>query len=170
MPGGDMRDPRRIAAILAGRWTWRAARIGPTGADLLSRTTRLIYFPAAIAEQEGLDPVPGRLWASLAIAVELIGSILVIVWRWVWLGAGAFGVRTAIAAFVANNFRALHGRARFVVLNSFLEHVSMIAGLVIAAMVASYANRGLLALQAPCGRATRGEPPAPTTSSHLFGK
>jgi len=47
--------------------------------------------------------------AAAAVIVELGGSVLVILGRIVWLGAGGLGVLTAVAMFAANDFWAKSG-------------------------------------------------------------
>jgi len=135
-------DPRWVDAILDWRWTWLAARIGLTGPYLLGGLVKLSDFSAAVAEQETFGLRPGWLWASLAIMVELLGPALVISGRFVWLGAGALGVLTAIATLAANDFWTMQGHERFVAMNAFFEHIGLIAGLVMATLIAVYAKRG----------------------------
>jgi uncharacterized membrane protein YphA (DoxX/SURF4 family) len=134
-------DPRWVDAILDWRWTWLLARVALTGAYLLGGVTKLANFPAAVAEQEHFGLHPGWLWAALSIVVEIGGPILVISGRWVWLGAGALGALTAVATFVANDFWNLHGQARFAATNNFFEHLGLIAGFVLAALLAEHAQR-----------------------------
>jgi len=134
-------DPAWVDAILDWRWTWLIARMALTSAYVLGGAVKLLDFPAAIAEQAHVGLHPGALWAALTIAVELGGSALVIAGRLVWLGAGALGVLTAIAALVANNFWALQGDARFAATNAFFEHIGLIAGLVLAALIAERERR-----------------------------
>ena len=133
--------PSWIGAILAWRGTGLLARIALTSAYLLGGIVKLADFPAAIAEQEHFGLYPGMVWAALAILVELGGSALVISGRLVWLGAGALGVLTAIASFLANNFWALQGPERVMAMNSFFEHIGLIAGFVLAALMAAPALR-----------------------------
>jgi len=135
-------DPRWVDAILDWRWTWLAARIGLTGPYLLGGLVKLSDFSAAVAEQETFGLRPGWLWASLAIVIELLGPALVISGRFVWLGAGALGVLTAIATLAANDFWTMQGHERFVAMNAFFEHIGLIAGLVMAALIAVHAKRG----------------------------
>jgi len=59
----------------------------------------------------------------------------------VWLGAGAIAVLTAIATFVANDFWNLQGHARFTQMNAFFEHWGLIAGCVLAALLAEREQR-----------------------------
>ena len=102
---------------------------------------KLSNFPAAIAEQEHLGLRPGWAWATATIAVELGGSALVMLGRWVWLGAGGLGVLTAVAMLAANDFWAMTGHDRFMALNSFFEHLGLIAGLVLVSVL-SLRERG----------------------------
>ena len=135
------RDPRWVDAVLDWRWTWRLARVALTSAYILGGVTKLLDFPAAVAEQEHFGLHPGWLWAAVTIAVELIAPALVIVGRWVWVGAGALGVLTAVATVVANDFWNQQGQARFAATNSFFEHIGLIAGFVLAALLSEHVQR-----------------------------
>lgn len=117
------------------------SRIILSGAYVLGGLTKLLDFPAAVAEQEHFGLHPGWLWASAAIAVELIGPVLLISGRFVWLGAGALGVMTFIASMAANDFWNMTGQARFGAMNAFFEHLGLIAGFVMAALIAEHAGR-----------------------------
>ena len=61
--------------------------------------------------------------------------MLVILNRWTWLGAGALGVFTALATVLAHQFWTLDGTQRIRELNTFLEHLAIIAGFVLVAMI-----------------------------------
>jgi len=128
--------PRFVDATLSWRGTPVVARVALASAYLIGGVAKLADFPAAVAEQEHFGLTPGWLWASLAIAVELLGSALVISGRLVWLGAGALGVLTAVAMLTANNFWALEGAARFAAFNAFFEHLGLIGGFVLVAVLA----------------------------------
>ena len=136
------RDPRWVDAVLDWRWTWLLARVALTGAYILGGVTKLLNFSAAVAEQEHFGLHPGWLWAAVTIAVELIGPALVIAGRRAWLGAGALGALTAVATVVANDFWNQQGQARFAATNSFFEHIGLIAGFVLAALLSEQAQRG----------------------------
>jgi uncharacterized membrane protein YphA (DoxX/SURF4 family) len=129
--------PRPIAIILAWPWLWPAIRVALVSAFVIGGFTKLLDFAGAIAEQEHFGLRPGWLWAALAVAVEIGGSALVIAGRWVWLGAGGLGVLTAVAMLTANNFWALSDNDRFMALNSFFEHLGLIAGLVLVSVHAA---------------------------------
>jgi len=134
-------DPRWVDAILDWRWTWLVARIALTGAYLFGSVAGLADFPSAVAVQEHFGLHPGWFWAALTIAVELVGPILIISGRWVWLGAGMLGVITGLAAIIAAPFWSMTGAARFEATITFLEHFGLIAGFVMAALIAEHDSR-----------------------------
>lgn len=149
MTGPGTQNPTWVSAILDWRWTWPLARIGLASAYILGGLTKLFDFAGAVAEQDHFGLHPAWIWASLAIIVELGGSALVISGRWVWLGSGALGILTAIATFVANDFWTLQGHARLVAMNTCFEHVGLIAGFVLAALLAAPSQRRQEPLAAP---------------------
>ncbi len=133
MASATATDPRWVDAILDWRGTWPLSRVALTSAFWIGGLTKLIDFPGAVAEQAHFGLSPAALFAVLTILVELVGSGLVISGRLVWLGAGALGVFTGLATLLAHPFWDLAGDARFEAMNSFFEHLGLIAGLVMAA-------------------------------------
>jgi uncharacterized membrane protein YphA (DoxX/SURF4 family) len=135
------RDPRWVDLILDWPGTWFLVRVALTSAFLIGGAAKALNFPAAVAEQSRFGLHPAAVWAVLTIIVELGGSALVISGYFVWLGAGAIGVLTAVAAVVATPFWSLVGTARFDALNTFFEHMGLIAGCAMAALLAEHASR-----------------------------
>jgi uncharacterized membrane protein YphA (DoxX/SURF4 family) len=133
--------PPWVGAILGWRATWFLARLALSSAYLIGGVNKAIDFPGAVAEQAHFGLEPAWAWAIVTIVVELGGSLLLIWGRLVWLAAGALGVLTAIAMLVANNFWGMEGPARFLAMNAFFEHLGLIAGLALAAMLAASAAR-----------------------------
>jgi transmembrane protein len=88
----------------------------------------------------GLEPA--WLFNALTVFVQLGGSLLVNLNRWTWLGAGALGVFTALASVMAHPFWTLDGIERVRELNTFLEHLAIIAGFVLVAILAVVDVRG----------------------------
>jgi len=111
------------------------SRIALVSSFLIGGMQKLTDFPAAVAEQAHFGLQPAWLWATAAIMVELGGSALVIVGRWVWLGAGGLGVLTAVAMLTANDFWAKTDHDRFMAVNAFFEHLGLIAGLVLISLL-----------------------------------
>lgn len=134
-------NPGWVDTILAWRWTWPLARVGLTSAYVVGGLTKLFNFSGAVAEQAHFGIHPPVLFAVLTIVVELVGSALVISGRWLWLGAGALAVFTALATLIAHPFWTMAGHERFLASNAFFEHLGLIAAFVIAALFAECEQR-----------------------------
>lgn len=134
-------EPRLIHAVLDWPPVWWFARLLLVGAYLMGAVAKLADWPGAVAEQAQFGMHPPALWAGLTIAVELIGPVLILAGRLVWLGAGMLGLFTVLAAGVANAFWTMTGPARFAATNAFFEHIGLVGGFVLAALVAEHARR-----------------------------
>jgi len=129
--------PALVTRILEARATFFAARLALVSAYVLGGVVKAADFPAAVAEQAHFGLNPPALFAVLTIGVELLGSALVMTRRWVWLGAGMLGVFTGLAAITANAFWAMPaGHDRFMATNAFFEHLGLIGGFAVVAVVA----------------------------------
>jgi uncharacterized membrane protein YphA (DoxX/SURF4 family) len=134
-------DPHWVDAILDWSWTWLVARIGLTAPFIVGALTKLADLHSAALEQERVGLHPGLIWALLTIAVEITGPILIISGRYVWLGAGMLGIFTGLANLLVNRFWQMTGGERFVAINGFFEHIALIAGFILAALVAEHEYR-----------------------------
>jgi uncharacterized membrane protein YphA (DoxX/SURF4 family) len=134
--------PRFVNAILSHPATWFVARLALVGAYLLGGIVKLSDWPGAVAEQAHFGMTPPALWAAITIAIELIGPVLILAGRLVWLGAGMLGVFTLLAAIIANAFWTMPaGPERFMATNAFFEHIGLIGGFVLVAMIAGRTRR-----------------------------
>jgi len=130
-------EPAFVRTVLDWRGTWFLARLALVSAYLLGGAVKALDFPGAVAEQAhfGLQPPAG--WAVLTIVAETLGALLVMTRGWAWLGAGMLGVFTGLAAITANAFWTMPaGHERFMATNAFFEHLGLIGGFVLVAMVA----------------------------------
>ncbi len=121
--------------MLAQPWVGPLVRWALVSAFLIGGVNKALHFDDAIAEQAHFGLHPPALWAALAIVVEIGGSLSVVFRRFVWIGAGALGVLTFVAMLVANDFWNQTGIARFMALNSFFEHLGLIAALVLVTVL-----------------------------------
>jgi transmembrane protein len=126
---------RLVDAFLRAPATAAAARIVLCLPFWWSGLTKLLDFSGGTAEMAALGLEPAWLFNALTIFVQLGGSLLVILNRWTWLGAGALGVFTALATVTAHRFWTLDGIERVRELNTFLEHLAIIAGFVLVAIL-----------------------------------
>jgi transmembrane protein len=129
--------PRWIESILDSRVTLMLARVALTLPYWWSGIDKATHPQSALAEIAGLmgtsAPLPAYI---LLLTVQIGGSLLVIFDRWAWLGAGALGMFTLIVTMMVHAFWKLEGPGRFAEMNTFLEHMALIAGFVFAAMMA----------------------------------
>lgn len=132
--------PGWVRAILDNRVTWWFARVAITLPYWWSGIDKGLHPKDALAEISSLlgtgTPLP---FFVVLLVVQLGASLLVIFNRLAWLGAGALGVFTLVITLIAHAFWNLDGPARFAEMNTFMEHLSLIAGFVFAAMWASRA-------------------------------
>ena len=126
---------RTIRLVLRSLATAAATRIALCLPFLWSGLSKLVDFSGGTAEMAALGFTPAWLFNALTILVQLGGSLLVILNIWTWLGAGALGVFTALATVLAHQFWTLDGIERVRELNTFLEHLSIISGFVLVAML-----------------------------------
>ncbi|WP_232492676.1 DoxX family protein [Novosphingobium kaempferiae] len=130
------RTPSLVGKVLDFTPTGFLARLLLVSAYIVGGVHKLGDWPAAVAEQAHFGLTPSALWAALTIAVEVIGAFLVLAGRLVWLGAGMLGVFTFFAALVANAFWAMpEGPERFGATNAFFEHMGLVGGFILVAML-----------------------------------
>lgn len=135
--------PAPIAALLRSPALSLVARVALTCAFWWGGLAKLFDFQGALAEAEHfVGPAAAMAVAVLTIGVELIGSALLITGRWAWLGAGALGVFTVLATLIAHGFWQVQDAGeRFREFNTFLEHIGLVGGLALAAVLADVTSR-----------------------------
>ena len=131
-----MSTPAPIARLLTDR------RFAALAAALLtlpywtSGIAKLFDLGGALGEARHFGLEPAALVVALTIAVQIGGSLLIILGRQAWIGAGALGVFTAAATLIAHPFwQVVDPMARFHERNTFLEHVGLVGGLMLAAIL-----------------------------------
>ena len=131
-----MKTPAPIARLLGNNGLLILAAALLTLPYWSSGVAKLFDMGGALGEARHFGLEPAALVVTLTIAVQIGGSLLVILGRQAWLGAGALGVFTAAATLVAHPFwQVADPMARFHERNTFLEHVGLIGGLMLAAVL-----------------------------------
>ena len=109
------------------------ALVGLCAAYLQGGLEKAADFDAAIREAQHFG-FPFAAWVAAATTVtELAGSALIITGYYRWLGALWLAAFTLAATFVANRFWELEPAARFMVENSFFEHLGLVGGFLLVA-------------------------------------
>lgn len=127
--------PAAIVTLLTHPMTLLFARVMLALPFLVAGLFKLTNFSAAETEMASIGAQPAAAFAILTILVELGGSALLILNRWTWLAAGALGVFTVLATFLAHRFWEFSGQAQVDQLNTFLEHAAISAGFILVAAV-----------------------------------
>jgi uncharacterized membrane protein YphA (DoxX/SURF4 family) len=128
--------PAPIAALLGNRRLGTAAAILLTLPYWSSGIAKIADWNGALGEAAHFGLQPAIAVAALTVLVQLGGSLLVILGRQAWLGAGTLGVFTALATLIAHPFWSVADPiARFHERNTFLEHAGLTGGLILAAIV-----------------------------------
>lgn len=131
--------PYPVGALLASRVFYTVAAAFLTFIFWWSGITKLLDFAGATAEMQHFGLQPAWLIAALTIAVQLVGSLLIIsASRWAWLGAGALSVFTLATIPLAHRFWEMQGLVAMLERALVQEHISVIGGLALAAAFAHW--------------------------------
>ncbi|MBJ7415489.1 MAG: DoxX family protein [Niveispirillum sp.] len=128
--------PAPIAALLESPKLNIAGRILLTLPFWSSGVAKLLDIDGALVEAAHFGLEPAWVTVIATLIVQLGGSAALITGRFAWLGAGALGVFTALATLIAHPFWTVADpMARFHERNTFLEHVGLVGGLILAAIL-----------------------------------
>ncbi|WP_182085520.1 DoxX family protein [Aureimonas sp. ME7] len=137
--------PRSIASLLAAPWFARFACVVLTFCFWGSGLAKLADFEGASAEMAFFGFHPPALVAALVIAVELLGSALIILDRAAWLGAGMLATFTGLTILLVHDFWNMTGPAATEHFYTATEHVTVVGAMMVAAVL----SRRLRALPHP---------------------
>lgn len=131
-----MTTPAPLSALLRAPTFGVFARAVLTLPYWWSGIAKLTDLHGALAEAAHFGLKPAGLAVAATILVQLGGSLLLILGRLGWLAAGALGVFTGLATLIAHPFWTVADpMERFHALNTFLEHIGLIGGFMLAAIL-----------------------------------
>lgn len=126
-----------VDAALQSKWLWLVARLLLIVVFVSSGLAKLLAFEDGLAEmrQAGLEPA---WFFNVAVAVTLLaGSVLILFDKHTWLAAGTLAVFLLLTILIVHRFWDLpEGRAQ-IALYFALEHISIVGGLLMAAIASS---------------------------------
>lgn len=126
--------PDLIRSLLSAAWFGYLARTVLTFMYWASGLAKLLDFNGGVAEMAHFGLEPAALFNIATIIVQLGGSILIILNRWTWLGAGALAVFTALTIPIAHNFWAMEEPMKTFEFYVVMEHITIIGGLMVVAI------------------------------------
>lgn len=126
-----------ISSLLRAPWLFHVGALVLTSVYWWSGLTKIIDFQGTRAEMEHFGLKPTILFALLTIVVQLGCSALIISGsRLAWLGAGGLAIFTLATIPLAHRFWEMEGMVGFLEKALVQEHMSLVGGLVLAAIVA----------------------------------
>jgi transmembrane protein len=127
--------PKFIDRILKSDGLWHVSRLTITFMYWYAGIGFALDFQGAEQAMSSTGLQPLWLVAALTIVVEVGGSLLIILDRAVWLGAGALGVFTALTIPLVHHFWNMTGPAAVQAQLESEEHLTVIAGLTIVSIL-----------------------------------
>ena len=124
---------RPIGSLVATRPVYFIALLGLCAAYIQGGLQKLFDFNAAVAETQSFGLPFATAATAATIVTELAGSALILTGRYRWLGAFWLAGFTLFATFTANRFWEMQPPQRFMVENSFFEHIGLIGGFLLLA-------------------------------------
>ena len=121
---------RPLVGLPIVRWI---ALLGLCAAYLQGGLNKATDFAGAIAEMTHFGLTPAAPFAVATILLELIASVLILSGVYRWAGALALAGFTLLATFLANRFWEIVPPERFMVANSFFEHLGLVGGFLLVA-------------------------------------
>jgi len=124
---------RAIEPVVATRPVHAIALLGLCAAYIQGGLAKVHDFSAAVAETQSFGLPFAAAATAATIVTELAGSALILTGIYRWLGALWLAGFTLFATLAANRFWELPLPQRFMVENSFFEHLGLIGGLLLVA-------------------------------------
>jgi uncharacterized membrane protein YphA (DoxX/SURF4 family) len=121
---------RPVLGVPAVHWI---AMLGLCAAYLQGGFDKATNFQSAIAEMNQFGLSPAAPLAVAVIVMEIGASLLILSGFYRWLGALALAGFTLFATLVANRFWDAPPAERFMIENSFFEHLGLVGGFVLVA-------------------------------------
>jgi len=131
-----------IGSLVATRPVHFIALLGLCAAYIQGGLTKLFAFSAAVAETQSFGIPFAVATTGVTIVTELAGSALILTGLYRWLGALCLAGFTLLATFVANRFWEMQLPQRFMVENSFFEHLGLVGGFLLVAWLDLRKSRG----------------------------
>ncbi|MDB5558311.1 MAG: DoxX family protein, partial [Enterovirga sp.] len=94
-------------------------------------------FSGGVAEMRQFGLEPAVLFNIAVFTTQILGSALIIFGRYVWLGAGALGIFTALTIPLVHRFWTMQGPEALHAFHTAGEHVGTIGGLITVSILAA---------------------------------
>lgn len=133
-----------IGSLLESRGLWLTARVLVVVVFAASGLAKLIDFDGGVAEMRAAGLEPAALFNVAVASTLLAGSVLVLLDKALWLGAGALATFLVLTIVLVHTFWNLPEPQAQYALFFALEHTTVVGGLM-ALAIASHLRRRLAA-------------------------
>lgn len=133
--------PRIIASILDSHAFEILARILLTFVFWSSGLAKLLDFSGNVEIMESFGLHPGWVVNAATLVLQIGASLMILFNRGVWLAVGALAVFTILTIPVAHPFWAKEAEEAFRDMTVAVEHVSLIGGLAMGAILSRRGRR-----------------------------
>jgi transmembrane protein len=130
--------PNILVRLLDAPWFLVFARIVVSFVFWGAGLAKLIDFKGGVAEMTMFNLPSPTAMNIFVIVTLLIGSLLVILNKFVWLGAGMLATFTALTIPLVHRFWALPEPQATMAFHTATEHVSLIGALMILSILSRY--------------------------------
>lgn len=133
-----------IDSVLRSRFSYLSATALLTYIFWWSGLNKVLDFQAAIGEMEHFGLRPAASFAVGTIAVQLAAPLAIVTCsRWAWLGAAVLAGFTLTTIPIAHRFWEMDGMEGFLEKALVQDHMSVIGGLAVAAILAHQRRQSL---------------------------
>ncbi|HEN7339079.1 DoxX family protein [Serratia marcescens] len=132
---------RFINTALDSYWLWLLARLCLIVIFISSGLAKLFDIEGSLAEMRAAGLHPAWLFNLASAAVLLTGSVLILLNRWVWLGAGMLSVFLILTIAIVHTFWNMSAPNMQISLYFALEHITVIGGLWVTAIASRLRQR-----------------------------
>lgn len=127
--------PSPIATLLDSRLFALAMRLTLTFVFWSSGLAKLFDFTNNAAMMESFGLTPGWAFNIATLTLQIGASAMIVLNRGVWLAAGALAAFTLLTIPIVHPFWSLTGEEAFLAMTVAVEHISLCAGLALAAIL-----------------------------------
>ncbi|WP_445658983.1 DoxX family protein [Achromobacter sp. NCFB-sbj8-Ac1-l] len=127
-----------IDPLLQSDGLWFIARLCLAVVFIASGAAKVLDFRGGVAEMRDAGLKPAVLVNILVAALMLGGSVLILADRALWLAAAALGVFLLLTSVIVHAFWRLPPPQAKLALFFALEHVSVVGGLIAAAIASHF--------------------------------
>jgi transmembrane protein len=133
--------PRVIAAFLDSGIGWFVARLVLTFVFWSAGLAHLFGFAHSVAELKTLGLEPAGFLNIVLIVTLLVGSLMILLDRWLWLGCGILSGFLVVAIVLAHPFWTMQEPARTPHFRVAMEHISLIGAFMVCAVAGRLRER-----------------------------